>query len=428
MSSNKAAPEPGRAARTSLQRSEVAWLAMAVFVVSSGYGALLPVMPGWLLSIVPSASSAEVARHVGQLGAVYALGLLLGAPMWGFLSDRAGRNVILMTGLLGYVASLVALLLPQTPGLWELYALRGSAGFFVAAIVPLVSVIVAEGSTEAQRARRFAWMSSMSLLGFLVGPATIAAAAGTASWFGAGVLAPSPMADSILLLTAVLAGVTLIGLWFVVRLHAVATVVPQVDRASATSFPLWVLSAGVMFVLASFELGILLVGQRNAGVTSVEAALMFAECSLVMLGVNAFLFFTSVLKTDAAHRLIGTGLTLAMAGLLVLSFLPAHGWMYLGVSLTAAGTGLVLPVVAYLAAGASPAQLGMAMGGLAAAAGLGQTLGSASGGWLFGASAQHGFGWLALPLAVMWLLMVSRRRRQKNRQSVHGGRAPGMHP
>lgn len=36
-----------------LRHSEVAWLAMAVFVVSAGYGALLPVLPSWLM-LIPS--------------------------------------------------------------------------------------------------------------------------------------------------------------------------------------------------------------------------------------------------------------------------------------------------------------------------------------------------------------------------------------
>ena len=91
--------------------------------------------------------------------------------------------------------------------------------------------------------------------------------------------------------------------------------------------------------------------------------------------------------------------------------------MYLGVSLTSAGTGLVLPVIAYLAAGASPQRLGVVMGGLAASSGLGQTLGSAAGGWLFGAQGHLSFGWLTLPLVLMLGLMVTRPRWW----SVNGG-------
>ena len=46
------------------------------------------------------------------------------------------------------------------------------------------------------------------------------------------------------------------------------------------------------------------------------------------------------------------------------------------------------------------------MGGLAAASGLGRTLGSAAGGWLFGAQAQPGFGCLTLPLVLMLLVLL----------------------
>ena len=50
------------------------------------------------------------------------------------------------------------------------------------------------------------------------------------------------------------------------------------------------------------------------------------------------------------------------------------------------------------------------MGGLAVASGLGQTLGSAAGGWLFGALAHLSFGWLTLPLLLMAGLLLARPR------------------
>ena len=137
---------------------------------------------------------------------------------------------------------------------------------------------------------------------------------------------------------------------------------------------------------------------------------MLAECSLVMLGVNAVLFITSLLEKVPARILLGAGLLLAIIGLAVLAADRSDAWMYLGVSLTSAGTGLVLPVIAYLAAGASPQKLGVVMGGLAAASGLGQTLGSAAGGWLFGALAHLSFGWLTLPLLLMTGLLLVRPR------------------
>ena len=137
---------------------------------------------------------------------------------------------------------------------------------------------------------------------------------------------------------------------------------------------------------------------------------MFAECSLVMLGVNALLFFTALLEKVPAHKLMGAGLILAMLGLVVLTQHRTDAWIYVGISLTAAGTGVVLPVIAYLAAGASPQKLGVAMGGLAAASGIGQTLGSSVGGWLFSAIEQRSFGWLAAPLMTMLMLLMLRPR------------------
>ena len=61
-----------------------------------------------------------------------------------------------------------------------IYALRGATGFFVAAVVPVVSALVAEHTSEKQRALQFAWLSAMSLLGFLFGPGLTA----IADWVG----------------------------------------------------------------------------------------------------------------------------------------------------------------------------------------------------------------------------------------------------
>jgi len=383
---------------------QLAWLAAAVFVVSAGYGGLLPLLPGWLTPMMPGATAAEVGRHVGFLSGVYAAGVLVGAPLWGVVSDRVGHGRILIIGLVGYVASLLLLLVPGLRGLWGLYVLRGTTGFFVAAVVPVVSALVAEYTPEEKRARRFAWLSAMSLLGFLFGPGLSVVADWIGSWMGDGALSPTRSAQIVLVLSALLGGVMMVGLARTLppsRAHDAAAKNKPVPPAQGHPTALLWLNGVLLFVLAGFELGIVLLGQQQAGQSSSQAAIMFAECSLVMLGVNALLFVTSLLEKVSARILIGVGLVLAMLGLAVLAWHRADAWMYLGVSFTSAGTGLVLPVIAYLAAGASPQKLGAVMGGLAAAAGFGQTLGSAAGGWLFGVLAQRTFGWLTLPLLVM---------------------------
>ena len=397
-----------------LRPLQLFWLAGAVFVVSAGYGALMPLLPGWLGPLMPGASASEVARHVGFLSGVYAAGVLMGAPLWGLVSDRGGRSRILIIGIIGYVASQLLLLIPALAGVWGIYTLRAMAGFFVAAVVPVVAALVAE-HTPADR-RRFAWMSGVSLLGFLVGPGLKGAADLLASLIGSMALTPVVSARYVLGLSALLGGVMMLGL--ARTLPASQAAEPQAkakaesgsygDPAAPTlarpSALLW-LNAVLLFVLAAFELGIVLQGQQQAGQSSRQAAIMFAECSLVMLAVNAGLFLTALLEKVAPRVLIGVGLVLAMAGLGVMAVHTSDAWMFLGVGMTSAGTGLVLPVIAYLAASASPLKLGATMGGLAAAAGLGQTLGSAAGGWLFGALAQLSFAWLGAPLALMLVLV-----------------------
>ena len=394
-----------------LRPLQLFFLAAAVFVVSAGYGSLLPLLPAWLAQQLPGASPAEVSRHVGFLSGAYTAGVLVGAPIWGLISDRLGRPRILIVGLIGYVASLLLLLLPSMGGLWAIYGLRTAAGLFVAAVVPIVPALVAAHTPEALRARRFAWLGAASLLGFLFGPGLNALANAIASLIGEGPALVALSTRIVIVLAALLGASMMLGLAITLPPRVDApktTAVDQRQRDRTSLVALWLLSVAVNFVLSGFELGIVLQGGQHAGSTTQEIALMFAECSLVMLGVNALLFFTSLLDKVSSRLVIAVGSLIGVSGLALLGFHQSNEWMFIGVSLTSAGTGLVLPVISFLAAGASRRSLGATMGSLAAAAGLGQTLGSAAGGWLFGALAQLAFGWLALPLVATLVLLVSR--------------------
>ena len=396
-----------------LRPLQLFFLAAAVFVVSAGYGALMPLLPAWLSQLMPKSNPAEVARHVGFLSGAYTAGVLAGAPIWGLIADRAGRPRILIVGLIGYVASLLLLLLPGMSDLWAIYALRTAAGVFVAAVLPLVPALVAAHTPQALRARRFAWLGAASLLGFLFGPALNVVADALAALVVTGAALAPVSARIVIVLSAVLGAAMMLGLALTLPAGADAPALEPAEPEAPDlggKVALWCLSAALMFVLSGFELGIVLQGKLHADVSTREVALMFAECSLVMLGVNAILFFTSLLDKVSPRLVIAAGSLTGMAGLALMAIHRSNEWMYIGISLTSAGTGLVLPVIAFLAAGASRRSLGATMGGLAAAAGLGQTLGSAAGGWLFGALAQAAFGWLMLPLVLTLILLLVRPR------------------
>ena len=403
-----------------LRRLQLFFLAAAVFVVSAGYGALMPLLPAWLAQQMPDASPPEIARHVGFLSGAYAAGVLVGAPIWGYISDRLGRPHILIAGLIGYVASLL-LLLPATGGLWAMYGLRVAAGLCVAAIMPVVPALVAAHTPVALRARRFAWLGAASLLGFLFGPGLNAVADGLAPLAGNGAGSALLSARIVIVLSAALGAAMMLGLTLTLPGDEGAsdTAKDEPDaRDRAGIVALWWLSVAVMFVLSGFELGIVLQGKQHANLSTREIAMMFAECSLVMLGVNALLFFTSLLDKVPPRLIVAVGSAVGVAGLVMLALHRSNEWMYIGVSLTSAGTGLVLPVISFLAAGASRQRLGATMGSLAAAAGFGQTLGSAAGGWLFGAIAQLAFGFLTLPLLATLFLLLWRPSWWAPRQEI----------
>ena len=212
-----------------LRPVQLACLAAAVFVVSAGYGALMPLLPGWLKSMMPVASATDLARHVGYLGGAYAAGVLVGAPLWGFVADRVGRGPILIIGLVGYVASLLALLAPAVADVWGIYALRFATGCFVAAVIPVVSALVAGYTSEKQRARRFAWLSAVSLLGFLFGPGLIAVADWLARLAGERAVPNVPSSQAVIVLSALLGAVIMLGL--AATLPTPGSPVPASNRA-----------------------------------------------------------------------------------------------------------------------------------------------------------------------------------------------------
>lgn len=392
---------------------QVAWLACAAFVVSSGYGALLPLLPSWLGSLMPGATAASIGLHVGFLSGAYAAGLLVGAPIWGWLSDRWGRTRVLLLGLLGYVLSLPLMLLPGFDDMRALYALRAAGGLAVAAVIPVVSALVAERTPEHKRARRFAWLGAMTLFGFLVGPALNELVLSVWQALGTGEISSRLTATTVIALSAVLGSIAMVGVATKVAMHVPAAahiphVVAAVSTPSATA--LWWLGATVMFVIAGFEVATVLRGQDAGYVSPRGVALMLALCSAAMLAVNGVLFLTSLLEKAPARTLIALGLAIAMAGLATLAAASVTAWMYVAVGMTAAGTGLLLPVISYLAAGVEREKLGVTMGVLAAAQALGQTLGSLGTGWLYGFAGQSTFAWLLLPLTAIFIALPLRRQ------------------
>ena len=86
----------------------MAVLMLSVFIVSMGYGVVLPLLPYLIERLLgTSGDAAQVSRATGLLTGLYTLSLFLFAPAWGRLSDRFGRRIILLIGLIGFSATML---------------------------------------------------------------------------------------------------------------------------------------------------------------------------------------------------------------------------------------------------------------------------------------------------------------------------------
>jgi DHA1 family multidrug resistance protein-like MFS transporter len=136
-----------------------------------GYGLTLPVLAFYIerLALADGASIQKASLHVGLLTGVFALMQFFFAPLWGRLSDRAGRRPLFIVGLAGYAVFM--LLFGIGTNLTMLYAARILGGIFAAAVLPAASAYVADTTSELDRGKGMAWLSSAIGFGVVTGPA-----------------------------------------------------------------------------------------------------------------------------------------------------------------------------------------------------------------------------------------------------------------
>ena len=117
-------------------------LFLVLFVVSVGFGLVIPILP--LLAREYGAS----AFMLGLMTASYAVVQFLFAPVWGQISDRVGRKRVLMIGITGLALSF--LFMGFAPNYWTLFAARVLGGFLSSATLPAAQAMAAELSGYRQ--------------------------------------------------------------------------------------------------------------------------------------------------------------------------------------------------------------------------------------------------------------------------------------
>ena len=361
---------------------------VAVFVVSMGFGLVLPVLPFVLaLALGEAVSRVTISWHTGLLTGTYMLALFLFAPFWGYVSDRAGRRTVILLGLAGFIGAMLWFALARD--LLSVYAANAFAGVFAAAVLPVMFAWVSDVRSPPTLARAFAWLSAASALGFLFGPTL-------SGWLASIETLASAKALALPFYTAAVIGG---GVWLAVYLWFPESLARRV--ADAPSPPdrsllgLMALSLLAMFGIGSFEVGLALQGQQVLNLGPREIGWMFAECSLVMILVQIFVL-APLLKRFGRGLLAPTFLAMAV-GIALLPWAVTYPILIVGVGLVAGASGVLIPALAYLVSLAAGTRHGMALGKQIAAASLGQAAGSVVAGWLFAVLAGRSF-WVTAAL------------------------------
>lgn len=137
-------------------------LFVTAFVDMVGFAMVLPLLPYYATSLGVNAAT------VGILVSAFSLAQLASAPTWGRLSDRYGRRPAILVGL-GITAG-AYVLFGLADSVWILLASRVIQGLG-AGTIGVVQAYVADASAPEERTKSLGWLSAVTSLGAVVGPA-----------------------------------------------------------------------------------------------------------------------------------------------------------------------------------------------------------------------------------------------------------------
>jgi MFS family permease len=156
-----AGPAPVNSERTG-SKLAIAILFATILIDFIGYSILIPVLPHFVSSLGVGASG------IGLITALYAVGLVLFLPLWGWVSDRIGRRPVLLVSLLGTALSF--LLLAFAKSLTVVLVARFLGGFFGASI-GTAQAAMTDLTDEGSRAQGLGVIGAASGIGLVVGTA-----------------------------------------------------------------------------------------------------------------------------------------------------------------------------------------------------------------------------------------------------------------
>ena len=133
-----------------------------MFITMGGIGIIVPVMPAYLQVFGVG------GQVLGFLIAGFALAQFLLSPVAGDLSDRHGRKMFIVAGLIVYGCAQI--LFGMATEVWVLFLARFLSGAGAAFIMPPIMAFVADITTYEERGKGMGMIGAAMSLGFMIGP------------------------------------------------------------------------------------------------------------------------------------------------------------------------------------------------------------------------------------------------------------------
>ncbi|MDZ5471548.1 MFS transporter [Bacillus sp. 31A1R] len=143
-------------------KTRLSILMFNMFIAMVGIGLIIPVLPVFLNEFGVG------GKAMGYLVAVFAITQFIFSPIAGEMSDKYGRRMPIIFGLIMFTLS--QLLFAIGTEMWMLYVSRLIGGVGAAFLVPPMMAYVADITTEKERGKGMGLLGASMSLGFVIGP------------------------------------------------------------------------------------------------------------------------------------------------------------------------------------------------------------------------------------------------------------------
>jgi len=345
-----------------------------MFIAMAGIGLIIPIMPEYL------GTFGVAGQALGFLIAMFSFAQFVFSPIAGDLSDKHGRKVLIIIGLI--IFGLSQLTFGLSTELWMLYASRFFSGIGSAFIVPPMMAFVADITTYENRGKGMGLLGASMSLGFMIGPAI------------GGFLSKVSLQFPFYIATAAALTAALISIFALPNPAPRSADKPgsekkrenlfkQMKRSATTPYFVMLI---VMFVfsfgLANFQSTISLYVDHKYGYTPAQIAIIITVGGFVGVIAQTFVI-NKLFKRFGEMRVIQVNLIIAAFAMIGIVFVNSFFMILFVATIFFTATSLLRPAVNTLVSKLAGEEQGFAAGMMTAYMSLGNMIGPALAGILF---------------------------------------------